>query len=79
MTNETNSIEEAVNKFGINWHFIPVHSPHFGGLWKAGVKLTKYHLRRVAGNAILIFEELYTLLTQIEALLNSTDSNVIRS
>lgn len=68
---ETNSIEEAASEIGISWHFIPVYSPHFGGLWEAGVKSTKYHLRRVAGNTILTFEELYTLLTQIEAVLNS--------
>ncbi|XP_077262511.1 uncharacterized protein LOC143897575 [Temnothorax americanus] len=71
LASETNSIEKGINEIGINWHFIPAHSPHFGGLWEAGVKSTKYHLRRVAGNAILTFEELYTLLAQVEALLNS--------
>ncbi|XP_011859974.1 PREDICTED: uncharacterized protein LOC105557366 [Vollenhovia emeryi] len=68
---KNNSIREAISEIGISWHFIPAHSPHFGGLWEAGVKSTIYHIRRVAGNAILTFEELYTLLTQIEAVLNS--------
>lgn len=64
-------ISEPINGMGIEWHFIPAYSPHFGGLWEAGVKSAKYHLRRVAGDAALTFEELYTLLTQIEAILNS--------
>ncbi|XP_055928180.1 uncharacterized protein LOC129959385 [Argiope bruennichi] len=55
----------------IEWHTIPPLSPHFGGLWEAGVKSVKFHLKRVLGNSNLTFEELYTLLTQIETILNS--------
>lgn len=53
------------------WHFIPPHSPNFGGLWEAGIKSTKYHLKRVIGNSTLTFEEITTVLAQIEACLNS--------
>ncbi|KMQ88602.1 hypothetical protein RF55_11884 [Lasius niger] len=56
---------------GIDWSFIPAYSPHFGGLWEAGIKSVKHHLKRVAANALLTFEEFYTLLVQIEAILNS--------
>lgn len=56
---------------GIRWHFNPPSSPHFGGLWEAGVKSIKYHVRRVLGNATCTFEEYVTLLSQIEACLNS--------
>lgn len=55
----------------IEFKFIPPYSPHFGGLWEAGVKSCKYHLRRVVGNAHLTFEEFCTVLSQIEAVLNS--------
>lgn len=50
---------------------IPPTSPHFGGLWEAAVRSVKFHLKRVIGDANLTFEELYTLLTQVEAILNS--------
>ena len=67
--------EEAVTSFcateGITWDFIPERAPHFGGLWEAAVKSTKRHLGRVVGNAKLSFEELTTVLCQIEACLNS--------
>lgn len=56
---------------GITWKFIPANSPNFGRLWEAGVKSCKFHMKRVMGNASLTFKNLYTLLTQIVATLNS--------
>ncbi|XP_072400874.1 uncharacterized protein [Diabrotica undecimpunctata] len=55
----------------ISWHFIPPNTPHFGGLWESNIKNIKHHLHRVIGESILTFEEYSTLLTQIEATLNS--------
>ena len=52
---------------------IPPGAPHYGGLWESGVKLAKAHLRRVMGNNVLTYEELSTLLCDIEAILISTD------
>lgn len=66
---------ESVTKFladnQIRWHFIPAKSPHLGGLWEAAVRSCKFHLRRVLGNSSLSYEEMYTLLVQVEACLNS--------
>ncbi|BES96807.1 Retrotransposon protein [Nesidiocoris tenuis] len=56
---------------GVTWVFNPPHAPHFGGLWESTVKSVKRHLRAVAGNTPLTFEELSTLLVRIESLLNS--------
>ncbi|XP_029172171.1 uncharacterized protein LOC114941361 [Nylanderia fulva] len=56
---------------GVEWNFIPLAVPHFKGLWEAGVKSTKYHLRRVLGDQLFTYEKLLTLLCQIEACLNS--------
>lgn len=65
------SITNFANDEGIQFKFSPAYSPHFGGIWEAGVKSAKHHLRRIAGNASLTFEELATLFAQIEAILNS--------
>lgn len=56
---------------GIVWKFLPPRSPNFGGLWEAGVKSYKYHVKRVVGNSKLTLEEFLTLTTQIEGILNS--------
>ena len=56
---------------GCDWKFIPPHGPHFGGLWEAAVKSMKHHLRRTLGSHIATYEELCTLLAEIEACLNS--------
>jgi len=55
----------------IRWHFIPASAPHFGGLWEAGVKSFKHHLKRVVGSHTLSQLEFSTLLCEIEACLNS--------
>jgi hypothetical protein len=72
---DSNAVQEEINNFmtteGVRWHFIPPASPHFGGLWEAGIKSMKQHMRRVIGNACISFEEMSTILTQIEACLNS--------
>jgi len=56
---------------GIDWKFNPPAAPHQGGLWEAGVKSVKYHLRRIIGSSVLNWEEFNTALCQIEACLNS--------
>ncbi|XP_037931320.1 uncharacterized protein LOC119666113 [Teleopsis dalmanni] len=50
---------------------IPPHAPHWGGVWESPVRSFKLHLRRVIGNGMLTFEVINTLLTQIEAVVNS--------
>ncbi|XP_064074465.1 uncharacterized protein LOC113394292 [Vanessa tameamea] len=64
-------IAQVLANDGTSWHFIPPNAPNFGGLWEAGIKSAKTHLKRVIGDSTLTFEELSTILTQIEACLNS--------
>lgn len=54
----------------ISWCFIPPNAPHFGGLWEAAIKLIKY-LQCIVCTAHLTFEALYTVLCEIETILNS--------
>ncbi|GFW30303.1 integrase catalytic domain-containing protein [Trichonephila clavipes] len=69
--NENEHFCYFLSQVNLECHFSPPVSPHFGGLWEAGVKSIKYHLKRVIGNTNLTFEEFSTLLTQVEVILNS--------
>ncbi|XP_011859305.1 PREDICTED: uncharacterized protein LOC105556805 [Vollenhovia emeryi] len=64
-------IANTLANHGVQWCFNPPAAPHFGGLWEAAVKSVKHHLRRVIGDSTLTFEEMSTVLAQIEACLNS--------
>ncbi|XP_046402966.1 uncharacterized protein LOC124168742 [Ischnura elegans] len=70
-SNFTRTLAEALASNGTEWRFNPPTAPHFDGIWEAAVKSTKHHLRRVIGETKLTFEELSTLLCQVEACLNS--------
>lgn len=63
-------VSEMAN-LGISWNFITPAAPHRGGIWEAGVKSMKHHLYRVMGRRILTADQLYTLVTQIEACMNA--------
>lgn len=63
-------------KFGktrpaIQWKFNPPRAPNFGGLWEAGVKSAKKLLVKMIQPHPLRFDEIYTVLTSVEAVLNS--------
>lgn len=65
------SAQSISDQFQIKWHFITPLAPHHGGLHEAAVKSVKKHLLRVIGAQNLTFEEYNTLLTQVEACVNS--------
>lgn len=64
-------VQNQLSTKQISWHFHPPSSPHFGGLWEAGVKSTKTLIIRSIGIHTLTSEKLHTLLAQVEATLNS--------
>ncbi|XP_062703650.1 uncharacterized protein LOC134286097 [Aedes albopictus] len=64
-------LAESCTEAGINFHFNPARSPHFGGLWEAAVKIFKHHLYRIMKTTLLTIEEFQTLITQIEGIMNS--------
>ena len=67
----TTAISTFTQKHNITWHNIPPRAPHFGGLWEAAVKSMKTLLRKNLQPHALRFDELTTILQEVEAILNS--------
>ena len=63
-------IDKFVSNQGIEWKFITERSPFRGAYWERMNRSLKEPLRKVLGNALLTYTELYTVLTDIEAVLN---------
>ena len=68
-TRETLSLYLSMQR--IQWLYTPARSPHFGGIWEAGVKQMKILLHKSLRTQRLTCEEMYTVLTEVEAVLNS--------
>lgn len=72
MKEQTQSkLNEFFVEHRIEWRTIPPNAPHFGGIWEAAIKSAKYHMKRIIGDAALNYDEMSTLLAEIEAILNS--------
>ncbi|KAK3726366.1 hypothetical protein QZH41_006066, partial [Actinostola sp. cb2023] len=78
-------IYDQLSQDGIQWHFNPPSSPHFGGIWERLVQSAKRALRVVAGKQCVTDETLLTFMAEVESLLNgrplthvSSDYRVVR-
>ena len=66
------SLPEAVLNIGVNWVTIPARAPSFGGLWESSIKSMKLLMRKTIGKSTCLkMDELYTIICQIEGILNS--------
>ena len=75
--------QEAISHFStkqrLQWHLSPPRAPHFGGIWEAGVKAMKTLLRKNLSSRPLRYDELETILIEVEAVLNSRPSEPFTS
>ncbi|GFW59932.1 integrase catalytic domain-containing protein [Trichonephila clavipes] len=63
--------KDFISSRGITWKFIVERAPWWGGFYERLVKLVKDPLRKILGKALLTFEELATILIEIEYTVNS--------
>ena len=82
-TLQTEKTQNTINSYllqqKVSWETIPVKAPHFGGLWEAAVKSAKFHLKRVLGEQAFTYDELETMICEVEACLNSRPLGALAS
>ncbi|XP_062711022.1 uncharacterized protein LOC134289037 [Aedes albopictus] len=64
-------VAQECTENGIRWHFNPPKGSHFGGLWEAAIRSAQKHFVRVLGSRLVAYDDMETLLAQIECCLNS--------
>ena len=64
-------VQAFLTKKRIVWKFIFEKSPWMGGFYERMVGLLKRILRKILANARLDYEELLTVVTEVESILNS--------
>ncbi len=66
-----NDVIEKSSNLGTDWRFSPQSGPHFGGVWERPVQSAKRALYAVLEDRTTTDETLFTLLTEVEAFLNT--------
>ena len=60
-----------LNNNRITWRFIMERAPWWGGFWERLIRSVKRCLKKCIGRANLTFEQLHTVLVEIEAVINA--------
>ena len=55
----------------VKWHFNPPEAPHMGVVWERLVRSVKEVMAGLLNDKVLTDPQLYTLLTEVESILNS--------
>ena len=63
--------QSFISSYGLKWHFNPPLSPWWGGIFERMVKSVKRCLKKILLGARITFEELETVLREIELTLNN--------
>ena len=64
-------IQHFTSSVNVQWHFNPPSAPHMGGAWERLVRSTKEVMVGLMQDKVLTDPQLYTLLTEVERILNS--------
>ena len=64
-------VQQHLPNNGVSWKFIVEKAPWHGGFWERLIRSVKRCLKKSVGRATLSFEELRTIVIDIESTLNN--------
>ena len=64
-------VKDYLSHVGVEWSFNLEKAPWWGGIFERMVKSTKRCLRKIIGRANFCYDEMYTAVVEIEAIINS--------
>jgi hypothetical protein len=67
----SHDVQRFLTNKGVVWDFITEKAPWHGGFWERLIKSTKRCLKKSMGKTFLSFEEMRTMLVEIESTLNN--------
>ncbi len=67
----SNLVQSHLANIGVQWLFIVEKAPWWGGFWERLIKITKDCIKKSVGRALLTFEQLRTLFTEVESVVNA--------
>ena len=65
------SRSKEINQYRITWSFIIEKAPWWGGYWERMVQGVKRCLRKTIGRSCLTYDQLQTLITEVESIINA--------
>ena len=78
-TFESSEVERYFSRLHMEWKFNLEKAPWWGGIFERMIKSAKRCLRKAIGRSCLTYDELLTLVTEVEAVLNSRPLTYISS
>lgn len=64
-------VKKFLRDINCNWKFILERSPWWGGFWERLVQMVKRILRKVLRKSVISYDELLTVITEAEGVINS--------
>ena len=64
------SVVNLLNKHRTTWRFIPARAPWFGGIWERLIGITKRVIKKALGKKLVTYDELLTIITEVEGRVN---------